>query len=35
MKVRYPKLTLFKVWIQFFENDEKLKVISEVLLLIF
>jgi hypothetical protein len=31
LKDRYPKLTLFKVWVHFFKNDERSGVISEVL----
>jgi hypothetical protein len=27
----YPKLTLFKVWVTYFESDERSGVISEVL----
>lgn len=28
LKYEYPKVTLFKVWIHFYKNDEKSRVIS-------
>jgi len=27
---RYPKLTLFKIWVPFFKSDERLRIISKV-----
>jgi hypothetical protein len=30
---RYPKLTLFKIWVPFFKSDERLRIISKVFFL--